>query len=284
MPLPDTALSLVLADSVPAAFLRVVLILAATVIASRVFDRFLQHHFRAVSRRMEIGRTSYRLIRRLITMGIYIVGFALAVYTVPGLRNLSFALFASAGFMGIVLGFAAQQSLGNIIAGVFIAIFDPFHVGDRIETQQHYGEVEDITLRQTIIKTPSNERVIVPNASILDDYIINYSITEEKSRYDIQISIAYGESIDEAREIMLEEADDHELTETGESEVIVDELSDSSVVLELRLWSEDRGEAWRAGQDLRESIKKRFDEEGVKIPFPQRTLSGEIDTSRETDA
>ncbi|MDY6761740.1 MAG: mechanosensitive ion channel family protein [Candidatus Nanohaloarchaea archaeon] len=273
MGLQQQAAAIISGSSVLSVAVRVVLVLLGTWVAARLFDRVMRHRFAAAHESMDISQTSSRLLLRLADAAIYIIGVGVAVYTVPQLRQLSFALFASASVIGIVIGFAAQEALGNIIAGIFIAIFRPFRVSDRIETQDHYGKVEDITLRQTVITTPSNERVIVPNAKILDDYIINYSITEEKSRYEIQIGIAYQEDIDQAREIMLEEAEDHELTETGESEVIVKDLSDSAVVMELRIWAEDRVDAWRAGQELREQVKKRFDDEGVTIPFPQRTVS-----------
>ncbi len=260
---------------------RVVLTLAATVVVARSTTSLMDRHFRRVSERMDVSKTSSRLLRRLASASIYVLGIGVAVYMIPGAKQLSYALFASAGFLGIVIGFAAQAAISNIIAGIFIALFDPFRVGDKIETQTHYGTVEDITLRHTVINTPSNERVIVPNAKILDEYIINYSITDEKSRYAVEIGISYEDSIDEARDIMLEEADGHELTETGESSVRVKNLGDNGVVLELRIWAHDRGDAWAAGQELRESIKKRFDEAGITIPFPQRRLWGEVDTSPE---
>jgi small-conductance mechanosensitive channel len=204
--------------------------------------------------------------------GIYILGAALLVHTIPGLRRISYALFASAGFLGIVVGFAAQEAFSNIISGIFIAIFNPFRVGDKIEASAQYGTVEDITLRHTVIKTPDNERVIVPNTKIVNDNIKNYSIIDEKSRYRVDIPISYRDDIDRAKEIILEEADAHELTKKGESTVITKNLADSGVILELRLWSHDRADAWQAGTDLRETIKKRFDEEDITIPFPQRTI------------
>ncbi len=273
MALHESFLSLLNSSGTAGSVTRVLLVLAATYLVAKIFDLFIGHRFSEISRKMDVSRTSYRLLRRLLKAGIYVLGLGMAVYTVPQLRQLSYALFASAGFIGIVIGFAAQQAFSNIIAGIFIAIFTPFRVGDRIETQSHYGSVEDITLRQTIINTPSNERVIVPNAKILDDYIINYSITEEKSRYEIQVMISYRDDIDRARDIMLEEAEAHDVTAEGESEVIVKELDESGVVLELRVWADDRPSAWRAGQDLKETIKKRFDSEEITIPFPQRTVS-----------
>ncbi|MFB6076902.1 MAG: mechanosensitive ion channel family protein, partial [Candidatus Nanohaloarchaea archaeon] len=134
--------------------IRVALILAATVIVARLSTRILDRHFRRVSQQVDVSKTSSRLLRRLASAAIYVIGIGVAIYQIPGAKSLSYGLFASAGFLGIVIGFAAQAAIGNIIAGIFIALFDPFRVGDRIETQQHYGQVEDITLRHTVINTP----------------------------------------------------------------------------------------------------------------------------------
>ncbi|MDY6789091.1 MAG: mechanosensitive ion channel family protein [Candidatus Nanohaloarchaea archaeon] len=252
---------------------KVVTVLIATYIAVKIFDEVLRRHFRRVSRQMDLEKTSYVLVRRLIRATIYIIGVSSAIYMIPSLRQLSVALFASAGFAGIIIGFAAREAFSNIISGIFIAIFQPFSVGDNIEIENYYGTVEDITLRQTLLKTPSNERVVFPNNTMLNSNLMNYSLREEKSRYEVRFMISYDSDIDRAKDIILEEAEEHELTEHGESSVIVKDLADSGVVLELRIWAGDRGNAWSAGQDLRESVKKRFDQEGIRIPFPQRTIS-----------
>lgn len=273
MVLSDLLSTVIAADGIGYSVLKVVAVMALTYLIARLFDDLLEDHFRRVSRRVAMRKTSYMLLRRLITLTIYLIGFGAAIYIVPQLRQLSLALFASAGFIGIVLGLAAQSALSNVISGVFLVLFQPFRIGDMIETQEHYGWIEDITLRHTVIQTPANERVVIPNAQISDDYIINYSLRETKCRFDVDVGIAYDEDINKARQIMLEEADKHELTYNEESEVIVKELGDSSVVLQLRIWGTDRMEAWRAGQDIREAIKNRFDEEDITIPFPQRTVS-----------
>lgn len=255
-----------------ALLLRVALILVATSLISRVAGKLLDRRFRKFTSRMEVSRTSSVLLRRLMKVSIWLVGIGVAIYTVPQLRSLSTALFASAGFLSIVVGFAAKDALGNVVSGIFIAMFEPFRVGDKIETRTQYGEVEDITLRHTVLKSPSNERIIMPNSSILNDDIKNYSIIDEKSRYSVPVTISYSDDIGEARDIILDVADTHELTETGESTVIAKDLGDNGVTLDLRIWGHDRGEVWQAGQEIREQIKERFDEEGITIPFPQRTL------------
>ncbi len=253
--------------------LKVVVVLISTYLAVKIFDRVLKRYFRRISKEMDIETTSYVLLRRLVRVSIYILGISSAIYTVPSLRQISVAMFASAGFAGIVIGFAAKEAFSNIISGIFIAIFQPFHVGDKLEVDKYYGTVEDITLRQTVLQTPSNERVIFPNTTMVNSNILNYSIREEKSRYEVTFMISYESDIDKAREIIMEEVAEHSLTEEEESDVIVKDLADSGVTLELRIWASDRGDAWIAGQDLRESIKKRFDGEGITIPFPQRTIS-----------
>jgi len=251
----------------------VITILAVTALISRMAGKLLDRRFRKLTTHMEVSQTSSVLLRRLMKVSIWLVGIGVAVYTVPSLRSLSTALFASAGFLSIVVGVAAKDALGNMVSGIFIALFEPFRVGDKIESGTQYGTVEDITLRHTVLKSPSNERIIMPNSSILNDDIKNYTIIDEASRYSVPVTIAYHDDIKEAREHIIDLADAHELTETGESEVIVSDLGDSGVTLELRIWGHDRGAVWQAGQDIREQIKERFDDEDITIPFPQRTLS-----------
>lgn len=251
---------------------QVLVVLFGTYLVSRVADRFLDRRFRHITGTMDVSKTSSVLLRRLTRVSIWLVGIGVAIYTVPRLRSLSTAMFASAGFLSIVVGFAAKDALGNVVSGIFIALFEPFRVGDKIESRTQYGTVEDITLRHTVLKSPSNERIIMPNSSILNDDIKNYSIIDEKSRYSVPVNISYSDDIGEARDIILDIADTHELTETGESTVIASDLGDNGVTLDLRIWGHDRGEVWQAGQDIREQIKERFEEEGITIPFPQRTI------------
>jgi len=253
--------------------LKVAAVLLATYLFRQLFDNALKRRFKNITKQMDINKTSYTVMSKLTGVGIYLLGIGIAIYMVPSLRRLSIGIMASAGFLGIVIGFAAQEAMSNIISGVFIAIFTPFRVGDTINANAQYGTVEDITLRHTVIKTPDNERVIVPNTKILSNDIVNYSIIDEKSRFHVEIPISYRDDIDEAKDIILDEADNHPLTQKDESTVITKNLGDSGVILELRLWSHDRGDAWQAGQDIRESVKKRFDEADITIPFPQRTVS-----------
>ena len=252
--------------------LRVVLILVTTEIVYRVLRTFIDTHFKRASKKSDINVTSVSLMKKVIRVIVYIVGIGFAIYSIPGLRDLSLTIFASAGFLGIVVGFAAQETISNMISGILIAGYQPFRIGDNVTANEKYGEVEDITLGHTIIRTPHNDRLIIPNSKIIHDAMVNHSIKQKKSRFDLDIGIGYEEDIDKARELIMDEISKNEFAITEDCSVIVTELSDSAILLRTFVWGKNRSDAWTATRELRESIKKRFDKEDVKIPYPHRTV------------
>jgi small-conductance mechanosensitive channel len=228
--------------------------------------------------------TNYQFLRYAISLGIYLVGIGLAIYTIPSLKTIAQSMLAGAGIVAVAVGFASQAALSNIIAGVFIVIFKPFRVKDRVIIKDTIsGVVEDITLRHTIIRNFQNRRVIIPNSIISEEIIINSDLVESKVCQWIEIGISYDSNIDLAREIMMQEVEKHPLIVDNRSEeainegepmvpVRVIELGDFAVTLRAWAWSNDTAEGFRMKCELFESIKKRFDAEGVEIPFPYRTL------------
>jgi small-conductance mechanosensitive channel len=217
---------------------------------------------------------------------VYLTGLVLIILSVPALRNLSLALFAGAGFAGIVIGMAAQSTLSNIIAGVALATFRPFRVGDIVTIHEEYGKITDITLGYTEVTTWDNRRLNIPNHIISDEAIINWSIEDPTIIWPIDIGIGYDSDIDLARSIMIDESRKHRnvmpfeeirryhptIAKGEEISVRVTELGDFAVNLRLSIWVRDRSVAYGTGCDLMESIKKRFDAEGIEIPFPYRTI------------
>jgi small conductance mechanosensitive channel len=134
------------------------------------------------------------------------------VYAIPSLRTLAKSLLAGAGIVAVAIGFASQAALSNIIAGVFIVIFKPFRVKDRVTVKDTInGVIEDITLRHTVIRNFQNRRVIIPNSMISEEIIVNSDIIESKICKWIEIGISYGSDIDLAKSIMAEEAQNHPL-------------------------------------------------------------------------
>jgi small-conductance mechanosensitive channel len=194
---------------------------------------------------------------------------------IPGLPDLVLGLAAGAGIAAIVIGFAAQRALSNVFSGISIAIFRPFRVGDVVEMEKEYGTIEDITLRHTVIRTWQNKRLIIPNSRTSEETIINWTIGDLTVLWKVDFGISYDSDIDLARSIILDEINKHPDVmheQDREAKVRVTELGDFAVNLRALFWVRDRPTAWGTGAEIRESVKKRFDREGVEIPFPYRTV------------
>jgi small conductance mechanosensitive channel len=186
-----------------------------------------------------------------------------------GVQTTSFV--AILGAAGLAVGLALQGSLSNFAAGVLMIIFKPFKVGDYIEGGGTAGVVESIKIFVTELRTPDNRAVIVPNSAMMGGNITNYSAKDTR-RVDLIAGIGYGDDIEKARTILKDIVGSHDLILKDPSpQVEVLELADSSVNFVVRPWVKTP-DYWRVYFDVTESIKKRFDAEGVSIPFPQRDV------------
>lgn len=254
-----------------------------TVIVAHVINRALVTYFKFASDTLKIDETTYTVVRRILTITIYIIGIAVVITLIPGLPDLMLGMAAGAGIAAIVIGFAAQKVLSNVFGGISIAIYRPFRVGDVVEMEDEYGTIEDITLRHTVIRTWQNKMQIIPNSRISEDTIINWTIEDLTVLWKVDFGISYDSDIDLARSIILDEIDKHPDVmheEDKEAKVRVTELGDFAVKLRATFWVSDRPTAWGTGAEIRESVKKRFDREGVEIPFPYRTLVYKKDMKR----
>lgn len=261
-------------------------IILATVVVAKIVSFLLKRFFKRSSSILKVDSTRYTFIRYLSNAIIYLLGLSISIYMIPSLRNLAVSLLAGAGILAIIVGFASQQAIANIVSGIFLVVFKPFRIGDRISvgaTSEMKGIVEDITLRHTVIRNFENKRVIIPNSIISNDTIENSSITDEKICKWIDFGISYDSDVDKAKKIMIQEAlkhpdhmdnrsEEEKLNDKSAVKVKVVGFGDSSVNLRLYVWCSNPAAAWRLGCDLNESIKKRFDKEGVEIPFPYRTI------------
>ncbi|MEM8585655.1 MAG: mechanosensitive ion channel family protein [Bacteroidota bacterium] len=263
--------------------LGILLILFATGILARLVNRFFQRLILKSAVERGHDPTNYKFLRHIALAAVYTLGLSIAIYQIPSLRNLANTLLASAGLLTIVVGFAAQSALSNLVGGFFIILFKPFRINDRVTIIGISGIVEDISLRHTVIRDFENRRVIIPNSKVSDDVIINADYAEERICRFIEIGISYDSDIDLAKHIIQDEVQNHPLNidvrtpeqlELGAPRVVVRVLSlgDSSVNLRAWAWAKDQADAFGMGCDLMESIKKRFDREGIEIPFPHRTL------------
>lgn len=183
-----------------------------------------------------------------------------------------YSTLAGVGVVGIAIGFAAQDALSNVIAGFLIFIDKPFRVGDYITYQNEYGRIEEITIRSTRIRTQDNTYVVIPNQKIINDVLIDHTANGD-TRIVIPVGIAYKESIDKAREVILKRVSTIDgVIEKPAPDVVVDQLGDSSVKLLVRVWIRDSSLERRVYFATTEATKKALDEAGVEIAFPHLQL------------
>lgn len=228
--------------------------------------------------------TNLVFFKRSVIVLIYLTGTSFAIYMIPQLRVIATSLLAGAGLFAIAIGFASQAALANVIGGLFIVMFKPYKIGDRIQVRTDLiGVVEDINLRHTVIRNFENKRIIIPNSVISNEVVVNSNYEDNKICKWIDIGISYDSDVDLAKEIMKDEVLKHPLSVDNRTEEQIEEgeeivpvrvimMGDSSVNLRAWSWAENPPDAFVMGCDLIESIKKRFDKEGIEIPFPYRTL------------
>jgi small conductance mechanosensitive channel len=172
------------------------------------------------------------------------------------------SLIAIVGAAGLAIGLALQGSLANFAAGFLMLVFRPFKTGDYIEGAGTQGTVEEIHIFTTQLKTPDNKTVIIPNAKLMGDNIINYS-AKDKRRVDLVIGVSYSDNLQKVRQVLEDvlSKDNRVLKDPG----------DSSVNFAVRPWVKT-DDYWTVYFDLTEDIKKRFDAESISIPFPQQDV------------
>ena len=193
-----------------------------------------------------------------------------------GIQTTSF--IAILGAAGLAIGLALQGSLANFAAGFLMIMFRPFKVGDFIEGAGVAGVVESIQIFTTTMKTGDNKTIIIPNAKLSGDNIINYS-TKPTRRVDMTVGVAYDADLSVVRDVLKDIiSKESRIHSDPEPLIAVAELADSSVNFVVRVWT-DTGDYWAVKFAMNETIKNRFDAEGIGIPFPQRDLhivSGQV--------
>ena len=193
----------------------------------------------------------------------------IAAITELGIQTAS--LIALLGAAGLAVGLALQGSLANFAAGVLIVLFRPYRVGDFVEAGGVAGTISQVQILTTVLNTPDNKEITVPNSQIMGTIITNYSANATR-RVDLTIGVSYGDDIDKVRRVIrdLVDADSRILKEPA-CLIAVSELADSSVNFHVRPWVKT-ADYWAVYFDLTEAIKKRFDAEKISIPFPQRDV------------
>lgn len=220
-----------------------------------------------VLNRRQVDASLHGFIESLASIILKVL-LLISVASMIGVETTSF--IAVIGAAGLAIGLALQGSLGNFAGGVLILIFRPIRVGEWIEAQGVSGTVHSIQIFHTVLKSADNKTIVVPNGSLSNGHITNYS-REPRRRADINIGIDYSADIKLARKLLLEIAEDERVLRDPEPVVHVVGLADSSVNLSLRVWVAT-GDFWPVTFGFTELVKERFDAAGIGIPFPQRTV------------
>lgn len=198
--------------------------------------------------------------------GLFKVLLVISVMSMVGIAMTSFV--AILGAAGLAVGMALSGTLQNFAGGVMILIFKPYKPGDFIEAQGYLGTVKEIQIFNTILVTPDNRKIIIPNGGLSSSSLINYSAMETR-RVDMSFGISYGDDIEKARKVILDEIAKlpYILPEPAPF-VRVSSLADSSVNFASRVWV-NSSDYWLCNHDLLENVKKAMDANGISIPFPQ---------------
>jgi len=260
-----------------------VIVMGIALVVGRMLRFFIGQSVKGASHKIKVDPTKYSFIKNAVEFIVYIIAIIVIFNSIPRLKDYGTALFASAGVLAAIVGFASQSAFSNIISGIFIVIFKPFSVGDRIRVGQLYqGDVEDITLRHTVIRDFENKRIVMPNTVISNETIVN-STSEDKLCVLLELVISFSSPVDAAMRIMQQEALQHPLCldnrtreekKEGKPQVVVRLIGFTDLGVQLRayVWAKDPTDSFVLKCDLNKSIKERFDNEGIEFAAAQRTV------------
>ena len=221
-----------------------------------------------VLKKKNVDETLTRFLISLVRIGL-IAFILISAASQIGIETASFV--AVIGAAGLAIGFALQGSLSNLAAGVMLIIFKPIKVGDFIEGGGGSGSVESVGIFVTTLLTPDNKVIYIPNSTLTGGNITNYSAKDTR-RVDMVFGIGYEDDIDKAKNVIKSVLEnDSRILKDPASQIVLSELGDSSVNFNVRPWV-NKADYWGVYFDVHEKIKKKFDEEKISIPFPQRDV------------
>ncbi len=237
-------------------------------IVGRWVAKAISNMIRRMMSKADVDATLQKFVGNMAYIAL-LVFVVLAALSQIGIQTTSF--IAVLGAAGLAIGLALQGSLSNFAAGFLMIIFRPFRVGDYIEGAGTAGTVEEIQIFTTTLVTPDNKTVIIPNASLTADNIINWTAKGTR-RVDMVMGIGYEDDIDKARQIIKDQlAKDERILADPAPQIAVVELADSSVNFVVRPWVKAT-DYWGVYMAVNEAVKKAFDANGINIPYPQRDI------------
>ncbi|MGD9128592.1 MAG: mechanosensitive ion channel family protein [Planctomycetia bacterium] len=246
-----------------------------TLVVSRVLTYFIRRSRWAFGRlKRRVDPTVIRYFVHFKTLLLLLVAFIIYAYQVPQLRVVLGTVAAGAGITALIIGFAAKSTISNLVSGLALAIYRPIRIGDKVTIENEYGEVEDLTLRHTIVVTWEHKRLIIPNEKLDSISIVNHSIVDPTVLCRVEVGVSFDTDLDQARRVLEQVAlDCPQRKQDAELPwVRVIAHGDSAIMWRIYVWVPDMDVLWTTRYWLLEEIKKRFDHSGIEIPFPYRTL------------
>src|SRR5881394_944216 len=229
----------------------VVAVLVLTAIVARLIDRRMAKRELAP----EVA-TRYRVLRRSVTVGVFFVGILSALLVIPQVRAVAGGLLASSAVVGIVIGFASQRTIGNFVAGLMIAFTQPIRLGDRVEIDDLAGNVEEIGLTYTFIRTDEGSRLVIPNEKLASDTIINSTIVSREKVAEITLQVPLDKDLRTVVDLLRESAMDER------ADVVVTALNGNATVV-VRVAADGPREAERLESELRLRAHERLRAAGI---------------------
>ena len=243
------------------------------VLAFYLIARLIRNVAHRVLGRVSRNQAVNNLILTIVYAGVIIIGFFIALEIMKWDGAVT-SLLAGVGIVGLALGFAFQDIAANFIAGVIIAVSNPFRVGDILESGDNFGTVKDINLRTTVFTTFQGVDVIVPNKKLLDEVVINYTSTNDR-RVDLSVGVSYGDDLQKVKDITIAAVKAvSSINASRDVTLFYREFGDSSINFVVRFWCKTAQQLdfLQAQSDAIMAIKQAYDDNDIMIPFPIRTL------------
>lgn len=254
----------------------IVLFIVIAIVIKRLLSRYVRHRIKV--------NTKFAL--RMVKITIYSIASYGCLSLLTPFESVLGKIWGSAGIIAVVIGFAAQEAMGNFVNGILISTFKPFKIGDlvKINNGEYEGYVVDISLRDTVIQTYENTKIIIPNSVMNKAVLENVSSAHNTKGNFLEINIAYESDLHKAMLMISEEVQKHpnyldirseaEIHEGIEPVIIrLTKFNESSITLRTTVYSKNNAEGFAMLSDLRIALISRFNEAGVELPYPHRTLT-----------
>jgi small-conductance mechanosensitive channel len=239
---------------------KAVVTVVVAIVLTQIVDRALVKRGRRLSQAVGVGDlspvavTRLRLVRRLVSAAIIVLGIGIALLSFPHIQRVAAGLLASSAVLGLVVGFAARQTLANAIAGILLAISQPIRIGDLVTFEGETGEVEDVRLTYTYIRLDDGRRLVVPNERLASSSVQNHTVVDPRVQVEVSAWLPPGADVDRALEVMAEE--------DGISAQVA-EIDKEGIRLSATTWAATPRERGSAAAQLRQRILRRLREEGL---------------------